>query len=53
MMERIERAVQLAKGASWGEISQAVRIHWHSEAASIGLRRDISIPFTGPAPRFP
>jgi GNAT superfamily N-acetyltransferase len=53
MINQMRSAVQLMKAGAWGDIRQATRVYWRSDSEAIGLRRDLSIPFTPPEAAVP
>jgi GNAT superfamily N-acetyltransferase len=53
MIDRVRSALRLAKDGEWRDIGEVVRHHWHSNSSSVGLRRDVTIPFPAPPAAIP
>ena len=53
MKDRISSALHLARSGEWAEIRHVLRHYWHSDTTAIGLRRDISVPFSAPTAALP
>lgn len=53
MLDRVRSTVQLARAGAWSDIARVTRDYWGSESQTVGLRRDVSIPFSAPSAAFP
>jgi GNAT superfamily N-acetyltransferase len=53
MINQLQRMIQLAKAGAWNDIRQATRAYWRSDSETVGLRRDVSVPFVAPQAAIP
>ena len=53
MIDRVRSALQLVQSGDWSDLKQVLRFYWRSEAESVGLRRDVTLPFVAPRAAVP
>jgi GNAT superfamily N-acetyltransferase len=53
MINQLRSAAQLMKAGAWADIRQVTGAYWHSDSETIGLRRDLSVPFSAPQAAIP
>jgi GNAT superfamily N-acetyltransferase len=53
MINQLRSAAQLMKAGAWADLRQVTGAYWHSDSETIGLRRDLSVPFSAPQAAIP
>ena len=48
MIDQLRNGVELLRAGEFAYVCGAARTYWRSESATIGLRHDVSLPFTAP-----
>lgn len=53
MIPQLQSTAQLLKSGEWEDLWRAGKLHWKSESTSLGLRRDLTVPFRAPDATIP
>ena len=53
MIDQLRSTVRLAEAREWSEIRGMMKTCWRSESSTVGLRRDLSVPFTAARAAIP
>lgn len=53
MINQLRSTAQLARAGAWSDIWSVTRSYWRSESETVGLRRDMAVPFVNPQAALP
>jgi GNAT superfamily N-acetyltransferase len=53
MIDQLRNTVHLLTAGAWSDVWSAARTCWRSDSETIGLRRDVSLPFAAPQAAIP